>query len=63
MEDHVLNDENVLNKCFTASQYIWWLVLNGVVRDRYAGITLGQQFLDILVIRPGLFRHIEKYGT
>lgn len=53
MEMRLSTDESKSEKCFVASSFVSWLVLNDIVRDRYAGQILGQQFLDILVIRPG----------
>jgi len=52
MEMRLSTDEIKSEKCFVASSFVSWLVLNDIVRDRYAGQILGQQFLDILVIRP-----------
>ena len=54
MMSHVLGDK-CLENCFVASQFVNWLVLNDVTHDRHAAVVLGQQFLDILVIKPGLF--------
>lgn len=50
-----LQDGAIVENCFMASSFISWLVHNDVVPDRYAAVTLGQNFLDILVIRPGTF--------
>lgn len=44
-----------LENCFAASQLITWLVDNNITMDRSGGIEVGQQFVEILVIKPGIF--------
>lgn len=61
MRIHEVDPGTYLENSFMSSEFITWLVFNDVVRDRYAGVTLGQQFLDILVIKPVLSDSVEFF--
>lgn len=54
MMEHMVGDK-CLDNCFIASSLVSWLCLNDVVHDRYAAVALGQQLLDLLIIKPGMY--------